>query len=50
VLADVVVVADEAILVTTSTYSKDAHAMETKHKYQLSLRDYTDVANGFRLT
>jgi HJR/Mrr/RecB family endonuclease len=36
--------ASSAMLVTTSTYSKDAHAMQEKHQYQLSLRDYTDVA------
>lgn len=36
--------ASSAMLVTTSTFSKDAHAMREKHKYQLSLRDYTDVA------
>jgi restriction system protein len=36
--------ASSAMLVTTSSYSKDARDMEQKHKYQLSLRDYTDVA------
>jgi restriction system protein len=36
--------ANSAMLVTTSSYSKDAHALQQKHKYQLSLRDYTDVA------
>jgi HJR/Mrr/RecB family endonuclease len=36
--------ANSAMLVTTSTYSKDAHAMQKRHQYQLSLRDYTDVA------
>lgn len=36
--------ASSAMLVTTSTYSKDAHGMQKKHQYQLSLRDYTDVA------
>jgi hypothetical protein len=33
------------MLVTTSTYSKEARAMQEHHKYQLSLRDYTDVAS-----
>lgn len=37
--------ASSAMLVTTSSYSKDAHAMQEKHKYQLSLKDYTDVAS-----
>jgi restriction endonuclease Mrr len=37
--------ATSAMLVTTSTYSRDARAMQEKHKYQLSLRDYTDVAS-----
>lgn len=37
--------ASSAMLVTTSSYSKDARAMQEKHKYQLSLRDYTDVAS-----
>lgn len=36
--------ANSAMLVTTSTFSSDAHAMQKKHQYQLSLRDYTDVA------
>lgn len=36
--------ANSAMLVTTSSYSKDAHAFQKKHQYQLSLRDYTDVA------
>ena len=36
--------ANSAMLVTTSLYSKDAHALRQKHKYQLSLRDCTDVA------
>ena len=36
--------ANSAMLVTTSSYSKDAHTLQQKHKYQLSLRDYTDVA------
>lgn len=37
--------ATSAMLVTTSSYSRDARAMQDKHKYQLSLRDYTDVAS-----
>ena len=36
--------ASSAMLVTTSSYSKDAQALQKKHKYELSLRDYTDVA------
>jgi restriction system protein len=36
--------ANSAMLVTTSSYSPDAKALQEKHKYQLSLRDYTDVA------
>jgi restriction system protein len=37
--------ASSAMLVTTSSYSKDARAMQEKHKYQLTLKDYTDVAS-----
>jgi len=36
--------ANSGMLVTTSTYSKDAHGFQKRHQYQLSLRDYTDVA------
>jgi restriction system protein len=36
--------ASSAMFVTTSSYSKDAQALQKKHKYELSLRDYTDVA------
>jgi restriction endonuclease Mrr len=36
--------ATSAMLVTTSSYSPNARAMQEKHKYQLSLKDYTDVA------
>jgi len=36
--------ATSAMLVSTSTYSADARALQQKHRYQLSLRDYTDVA------
>jgi hypothetical protein len=36
--------ASSAMLVTTSSYSKDAHILQQRHKYELSLRDYTDVA------
>jgi restriction system protein len=35
--------ASSAMLVTTSSYSKDAQALQKKHKYELSLRNYTDV-------
>lgn len=37
--------ASSAMLVTTSSYSKDARAMQEMHKYQLSLKDYADVAS-----
>lgn len=36
--------ATSAMLVTTSSYSADARALQRKHQYQLSLKDYTDVA------
>lgn len=36
--------ATSAMLVTTSSYSKNARALQQRHRYQLSLRDYTDVA------
>ena len=36
--------ANSAMLVTTSSFSKDAHDLQEKHKYQLSLKGYTDVA------
>jgi restriction system protein len=36
--------ASSAMLVTTSSYSRDARVLQEKHKYELSLRDYTDVA------
>jgi restriction system protein len=36
--------ANSAMLVTTSSYSHDALSLQQKHKYHLSLRDYTDVA------
>jgi len=36
--------ANSAMMVTTSSYSKDACDLQKKHEYQLSLRDYTDVA------
>jgi HJR/Mrr/RecB family endonuclease len=36
--------ATSAMLVTTSSYSADARALQQKHQYQLSLKDYTDVA------
>jgi restriction system protein len=37
--------ANSAMLVTTSRFSADARQFQKKHKYQLSLRDYSDVAN-----
>lgn len=36
--------ATSGMLVTTSSYSPDAQAFQRNHQYQLSLRDYTDVA------
>lgn len=35
--------ASSAMMVTTSTYSKDARSLQKKHEFQLSLHDYTDV-------
>jgi restriction system protein len=35
--------ANSAMMVTTSTFSRDAHEFQQRHQYQLSLRDYTDV-------
>lgn len=37
--------ANSAMLVTTSTFTKDAKAFQEKHSYQLSLKDYSDVAS-----
>jgi restriction system protein len=36
--------ANSAMLVTTSSFSKDARMLQQKHRYQLKLNDYTDVA------
>jgi len=36
--------ATSGMLVTTSSYSPDAQIFQQNHQYQLSLRDYTDVA------
>jgi restriction system protein len=35
--------ANSAMLVTTSYFTSDAKKFQAKHKYQLALRDYTDV-------
>jgi hypothetical protein len=35
--------ATNAMLATTSSFSPDAQAMQEKHKFRLSLKDYTDV-------
>lgn len=35
--------ANSAMMVTSSSFSKDAHDFQKKHEYQLSLRDYTDL-------
>lgn len=40
--------ANSAILVTTSSFSKDAREFQRKHEYQLSLRDYDDVVGWLR--
>jgi restriction system protein len=37
--------ASSAMLVTTSSYSRDARAIEKKHEWQLALHDYIDVAS-----
>jgi restriction system protein len=36
--------ANSAMLVTTSSFSNDAQTFQQRHKYLLSLKDYTDVA------
>jgi restriction system protein len=36
--------ATNAVMVTTSSYSRDANALQQKHQYQLSLQDYVGVA------
>jgi restriction system protein len=35
--------ANSAMMVTSSSFSQDAHGFQKKHEYQLSLRDYTDL-------
>jgi HJR/Mrr/RecB family endonuclease len=35
--------ANSAMMVTSSSFSKDAHEFQKRHEYQLSLRDYTDL-------
>jgi restriction system protein len=35
--------ASSAMMVTTSTFSKDARSLQKKHEFQLTLHDYTDV-------
>lgn len=37
--------ANSAMLVTTSRFSPDARQFQQRHKYQLSLKDYTDIAS-----
>jgi len=37
--------ATSAMMVTTSSYSKEAHALQQKHQYQLSLKEYGHVAD-----
>ena len=40
--------ATSGMLVTTTSFSNEACAMQRKHQYQLSLRDYTDVTSWIR--
>jgi restriction system protein len=40
--------ANSAMMVTTSSFSRDAHIFGNKHKYQLALRDYTDLTSWIR--
>ena len=35
--------ANSAMLVTTSSFTSDAHEFQKKHRYQLSLKDYANV-------
>ncbi|WP_417397088.1 restriction endonuclease [Gimesia chilikensis] len=35
--------ANSAMMVTTSTFSRDAQEFQQRHQYQLSLRDYADI-------
>jgi HJR/Mrr/RecB family endonuclease len=35
--------ANSAMMVTTSTFTKDAKEFQQKHQYQLTLRDYADI-------
>lgn len=35
--------ANSAMMVTTSSFSPDAHEFQQRHQYQLSLRDYADI-------
>lgn len=37
--------ASSAMLVTTSSFSKEAKAFQKRHQYKLALRDYTNVIN-----
>jgi hypothetical protein len=37
--------ANSAMLVTTSSFSPDAHEFQKKHRYQLSLRDYGNIVD-----
>jgi len=37
--------ANSAMLVTSSSFTKDAYDFQQKHQYQLSLREYADVVN-----
>jgi restriction system protein len=37
--------ATSAMMVTTSSYSKDAHALQHKHEYRLSLKEYGHVVD-----
>lgn len=37
--------ANSAMLVTSSSFTADAKEFQQKHKYQLTLRDYSDIVN-----
>ncbi len=37
--------ANSAMLVTSSSFTKDAREFQQKHQYQLTLKDYSDVVN-----
>jgi HJR/Mrr/RecB family endonuclease len=40
--------ANHAMLITTSSFTKDAHEFQRRHQYQLALRDYNDLERWIR--